>query len=708
MPLEAGNKIWRENASALRVALCILVIFLSGWMQWTTVNRTIVDTPVRADAALYVAYAWNLEHHGVFSRAETWLDPAAHTEPPPPDKMTLPGYPAFLTLFLSDKVDWPFIKRVTITQAVLGVATCALMLLIAIRLLPFGWAIAFGSIVAIHPHLSTISTYLNTEALYTFLVAASLFAIVKACPDDARKRWYLLAAILIALACYVRPQLKPLPWILAAACLLPALRPRLPKVAAGLLVFAVMLLPWQLRNAQTERTPGEPDLLAYTLYHGSFPGLMYQDDPRTFGIAYRSDPKAQEHGRDVGAALAHIGAEFRAHPLRMAAWYAFGKPWMFLSWSIAAGGGGDIYIYPVVTSPFQDSPPHLLARALARGLHTLLVIAALAAILAAWLRPAWFGHDQDAQRAFRVLALVGGLLLLMHAIGAPYARYGVPFRPLFYLLAFGLITALSSRLRTAGSGSRRPTKPLTRWRAASIHLMASLVLVATVCLLMLWIWFPDGLISVAGMSRYVLLLLCIDLCIGPLITLIVYKAGKPRLRFDLTVIALLQLAFFAYGLHAIWQTRPVYLVGAVDRLTLVFANQVDGITRDFELPTGRPVLVGARIPENREERDAILNAALAGGADIDMRPQYYVPYEQVAPGLREHARTLDSLELSAGESSRLSEAARRAHLDPARALILPVMSSRKTGTAILAPDDLKPRAIVEIDGYELFGRNKNK
>ena len=247
---------------------------------------------------------------------------------------------------------------------------------------------------------------------------------------------------------------------------------------------------------------------------------------------------------------------------------------------------------------------------------------------------------------------------------------------------------------------------MSRWRAAGLHLLVSLVVVAIVCLLMLRVWFPDGLISVAGMSRFVLLLLGIDLCIGPLITLIVYKAGKPRLRFDLAVIALLQLAFFCYGLHAIWQTRPVYLVGTIDRLTLVFANQVEITPGDPPLPIGRPALVGTRIPENREERHAVMMTALAGGPDIDMRPRYYVPYEQVTAQLRTHARRLRNLQLRPDENAKLTNAARKAGLDPSRVLILPVMSSRKTGVALLAAGSLEPRAVLGIDGYELLGRSK--
>ena len=250
--------------------------------------------------------------------------------------------------------------------------------------------------------------------------------------------------------------------------------------------------------------------------------------------------------------------------------------------------------------------------------------------------------------------------------------------------------------------------PRNRWTAALIHLAISLLLVGLVWLAMLQAWFPDGLVEVAGMSRFVLLLLGIDIAIGPLITLLVFKPGKPKLKLDLALIAALQLAFFAYGLHAIWQTRPVYLVGVVDRLTLVFANQIESDAKSPPLPVGRPKLVGARPPKDAAERQAVIFATMSGGSDIDMRPGYYVPYPQVAPELRQRARALTTLPLSTTEQTKAFDAARRGGLTPESALALPLMSSRKVGLAILAPDDLRPVRIVGLDGFEIFGRKSNK
>ncbi len=50
------------------------------------------------------------------------------------------------------------------------------------------------------------------------------------------------------------------------------------------------------------------------------------------------------------------------------------------------------------------------------------------------------------------------------------------------------------------------------------------------------------------MTEIFLLLLLIDVVLGPLLTLIVYKKGKRTLVMDLAVIAALQLAALTYGL----------------------------------------------------------------------------------------------------------------------------------------------------------------
>jgi hypothetical protein len=66
----------------------------------------------------------------------------------------------------------------------------------------------------------------------------------------------------------------------------------------------------------------------------------------------------------------------------------------------------------------------------------------------------------------------------------------------------------------------------------------------------------------------------IDLIVGPLLTLLVYKQGKKTLKMDLTVIALIQALFLGGGLYTLFASRPVYLVATNQMFNLVFATDI--------------------------------------------------------------------------------------------------------------------------------------
>jgi hypothetical protein len=63
-------------------------------------------------------------------------------------------------------------------------------------------------------------------------------------------------------------------------------------------------------------------------------------------------------------------------------------------------------------------------------------------MLAAARRPTLLSPDRTQQTAIRLLALTLSYVLAMHMIGAPYPRYSIPFRPLIYLLAMTMVTAM--------------------------------------------------------------------------------------------------------------------------------------------------------------------------------------------------------------------------------------------------------------------------
>lgn len=186
---------------------------------------------------------------------------------------------------------------------------------------------------------------------------------------------------------------------------------------------------------------------------------------------------------------------------------------------------------------------------------------------------------------------------------------------------------------------------MTRWKAAGSHLALSILVIGGIAVTAFLLWYPHGLYKVAGLDRILLVMLGIDLTAGPLLTLILYKPGKWGLKFDLVMVAIAQLAFLGYGLHTLWDGRPVFLVGTPDTFTVVFASEVSD--EDLALakrPEWRrlswtgPVLVGTRMPDDPEQRRVIIDEFMAGGAGIERSPKYYLDFSVVAPAILQSAQ----------------------------------------------------------------------
>lgn len=231
---------------------------------------------------------------------------------------------------------------------------------------------------------------------------------------------------------------------------------------------------------------------------------------------------------------------------------------------------------------------------------------------------------------------------------------------------------------------------MTRWKAAGIHLLVSVLVVALVGVAIMALWYPPALFKMAKAGKFMALIAGIDIVIGPLVTLIIYKHGKRLLKLDLAIIAALQVAFMAYGLNVMWQTRPVFLVAVPDRFELVFANEIEpadlaaGKRPEFRtLSATGPVLVGAQLPILSEERFELSMSGLAG-RDVQVIPKYYVPYDAAVASLLTKAQPLAvGPETSQALSDALIEAARDAGKEPGQLLWLPLHGRRGTATMLV-------------------------
>lgn len=189
----------------------------------------------------------------------------------------------------------------------------------------------------------------------------------------------------------------------------------------------------------------------------------------------------------------------------------------------------------------------------------------------------------------------------------------------------------------------------SRYQAFMAHLSCSAV-VASLCAAVVFLgWYQWPLVAAAGAGNIFLLLLAVDVVLGPVLTMVVFDRRKKELQRDLAIVVLIQVAALAYGMHSMFVARPVFLVYAIDRIELVLANELDPeevakAPPEFrDLPLWRPKLIAALRPEDAAKRRELLFGALSGGSDLHQLPQYYAPFDRVTEQVKARARSLSDL-----------------------------------------------------------------
>lgn len=246
---------------------------------------------------------------------------------------------------------------------------------------------------------------------------------------------------------------------------------------------------------------------------------------------------------------------------------------------------------------------------------------------------------------------------------------------------------------------------MNRWKAAGIHLAIGLVLIGTIVALIFHFWFPHALYRIAGMDRLLVTMLCVDIVAGPMLTLIVYKRGKPSLRFDLSVIALLQACFLGYALHTAWVSRPVFLVWAIDKMSLVFANDIDAgdlaagsVPGSNTLSWTGPRLFATRLPKDPAKREKAVLQLIKSRNSVEHLPRFYLPYGEVRASILWWSRPV--ADPAAGASAAKAadpelQSAIAATGKPASALrVVKIESSRDASRLLIDATTAEPLQVV--------------
>lgn len=250
---------------------------------------------------------------------------------------------------------------------------------------------------------------------------------------------------------------------------------------------------------------------------------------------------------------------------------------------------------------------------------------------------------------------------------------------------------------------------MTRWKASVIHFALSLLVLALIAAIVVWRWYPPGLFHMAKADQLLIIIASVDVVIGPLLTLIIYRHGKKGLKFDLVLIALVQVSALVYGLNTLWHSRPVFLVANGNRFNFVFANEIDPAdlqrapAQYRRLPWLGPQTVAAIPPSDSKARADALFSALAG-KDIDVMPAYYAPYRNGAAKLL--GNSMPAIELASmlpPESSEvMGKAIKHSGLPVNRLRVIPINSTRGFAAMLLDATDGRPVAPVDVDPWPAF------
>jgi len=152
------------------------------------------------------------------------------------------------------------------------------------------------------------------------------------------------------------------------------------------------------------------------------------------------------------------------------------------------------------------------------------------------------------------------------------------------------------------------------------------------------------LVAIGGHELF-LLIIGIDVILGPLLTLVVFNPKKRSLKFDLLVIAMMQIGALVYGVGVMLKARPVYVAAVGDHFQVVQATEVtNGNLKkaNAALPFFGPILVGTKAPVGRYDIDAVELVQQIGGGRGHF-PQLHIPYESMASEVLEKSKPISTL-----------------------------------------------------------------
>jgi hypothetical protein len=240
---------------------------------------------------------------------------------------------------------------------------------------------------------------------------------------------------------------------------------------------------------------------------------------------------------------------------------------------------------------------------------------------------------------------------------------------------------------------------MTKLKAAGIHLLISIFIVTAVLTTMFFVWYPKGYFTIMGGETLIALIGFVDVLLGPLLTFVVFKAGKKNLKFDLFCIGFMQIAALTYGTYVMFEARPVFTVFNKDRFQI--AAVVDIVPgeltkakkkqwRQFSI-TG-PTLLAIGAPDKNDKKEVMF--AKVESENAYRYPKLFEEYNAHKTEVIKAGKPLaDLAKISADNKLAINQLISKSNRPESDFLYLPIASELAEMSAII---DAKTGDFIQI------------
>jgi hypothetical protein len=196
----------------------------------------------------------------------------------------------------------------------------------------------------------------------------------------------------------------------------------------------LIVAPWFIRNL-LDVPAGSVSLAATVILEGSYRGFTFSGDPSTFPIWESShDLSFDLLRRSLVDTFEPVVHKIAVDPLGMMNWYFIEKPVYLFQWN-DIDGIGDVFVYPVLRTPFADRIAFRTVHLIFERSHVVILSLAFLGCIALWVPTVTQIISSKTRILLRMASIMLMFLYFIHLPLVVTARFAVPLYPTIFLLA---------------------------------------------------------------------------------------------------------------------------------------------------------------------------------------------------------------------------------------------------------------------------------